>query len=361
MSTEYDIVIVGGGVVGLAILRAATLQGWHCALVEQEEDLLFWASGSNSGILCTGVDAAPGTLERALIRDSISIIRPFCQEMNVPYRDCGSLVCQWPWDVEDRLDEVLHESLNAGDNHAKRLTADQVRQWEPHLNDQCTGAIHIPGEIVVDPWLYSIALAVHARQNGATILTNFEMDPVASSFLNGTWTVKRKVKGELNEEIPRELRAKAVINATGLWADLVQTQAHIPCHWTAKPRRGQYRVYNMSSCTSSLTHPIQPIPTQRTKGIFVFSTLYDQLVVGPTALDQVSRDDRSVDSTVSAELEQYLLRILPHADTAHHVGEYVGIRPGTNHRDYQISVDTDRKWIACAGIRSTGNTKECFE
>jgi glycerol-3-phosphate dehydrogenase len=51
----YDLLVVGGGVVGLAVLRAATLEGWKCALVEQEPDLLSWASGSNSGIACTGV------------------------------------------------------------------------------------------------------------------------------------------------------------------------------------------------------------------------------------------------------------------------------------------------------------------
>ena len=60
----YDLLIIGGGVIGLAVLRAATLAGYKCVLVEQEPQLCSWASGSNSGIACTGVDAAPGTLER---------------------------------------------------------------------------------------------------------------------------------------------------------------------------------------------------------------------------------------------------------------------------------------------------------
>ena len=58
----YDVLVVGGGVVGLSILRSATLKGWKCVLVEAEADLLTWASGSNSGILCTGVDASPSDL-----------------------------------------------------------------------------------------------------------------------------------------------------------------------------------------------------------------------------------------------------------------------------------------------------------
>ena len=71
-SPLLDVVVIGGGVVGLAVARAATLQGYHCAVLEGEADLLSWASGSNSGIACTGVDATPGSLERALIRDSIA-------------------------------------------------------------------------------------------------------------------------------------------------------------------------------------------------------------------------------------------------------------------------------------------------
>jgi glycerol-3-phosphate dehydrogenase len=54
----YDLVVVGGGIVGLAILRAATLEGWRCALIERESDLLSWASGSNSGIICTVIPFA---------------------------------------------------------------------------------------------------------------------------------------------------------------------------------------------------------------------------------------------------------------------------------------------------------------
>ena len=73
----FELLVVGGGVVGLAVCRAASLQGYSVCLIEREADLLHWASGSNSGIICTGVDAAEGTLERALIRDSIAQLRSF--------------------------------------------------------------------------------------------------------------------------------------------------------------------------------------------------------------------------------------------------------------------------------------------
>jgi len=303
-----------------------------------------------------GVDASPGTLERALIRDSISQIRLFCQEMNVPTRPCGSIVCHWPWDAEDRLEEILLESHDAGDTHATRMDTAKVQRMEANLSASCLGGVHIPGEIVLDPWRYSIALAVHSRENGAIIFTNFELDPNKTHWDNELWTIKRTSSDIDDKSIPSTVRSRAVVSATGLWSDLIQQKIHSNSKWKARPRRGQYRIFS-SNGNTRIHHPIQPIPTQRTKGIFIFSTLYDQIIVGPTALDQESRTDRSVDPIVSDELGEHARRIIPELCTKeHYVGDYVGIRPGTDKRDYQIDVNFFKRWITVAGIRSTGLT-----
>jgi glycerol-3-phosphate dehydrogenase len=347
-SPLLDVVVIGGGVVGLAVARAATLQGYHCAVLEGEADLLSWASGSNSGIACTGVDATPGSLERALIRDSIAQLPTFLQEMRVPHDATGSLVCHWPWDEQDKLEEVLAESHVAGDTHAQRLSAAQVLAKEPHLNPSVQGAVHIPGEIVVDPWLYSIALALQARENGALIYTLCPVDPTSLSWDGQEWTIPTSTHGSL--------RAKAVVCATGAWAADWEQSMDSRTDLQAAPRRGQYRVFQATS-TTAIRHPLQPIPTQRTKGIFVFGSLYNQIVVGPTALDQDSKEDRSVDPAVTEELTRHACRLLPHLEPElQHVGSYVGIRPGTNQRDYQIRTRFAQHWITVAGIRSTGLT-----
>ncbi len=309
----YDVVIVGGGVVGCSILRSLTLAGYQACLVEAEKDLLSHASGSNSGIICTGVDAPLASLERALIRDSISQLRPYCQAHHIPFRPCGALVCIWNDKVENDNEEFQHvfdECHRAGDTHARRLDAEQVRLLEPNLHPSCCGAIHIPGEIVVDPWLLAISYAVHARENGATIFTQFEWDPKACQWDGKGWTLIRKETGDdhveqpnlaaealddpsKSSQPPRSIKARAVINATGVWADMIQETAGAAIGtsisvlprptWQTQPRRGQYRIYSPDSAsqqsTPFLTHPIQPVPTQFTKGIFVFSTLYDQIVV----------------------------------------------------------------------------------
>ena len=346
----YDLIIIGGGVVGLAVLRAATLQGYNACLVEANADLLSSASGSNSGIACTGVDASPGTLERALIRDSISQLRLYLDDHNIPNRKCGSLVCLWPWDDEnDNLSSVLAESHDAGDTHATLLTSDQVKECEPNIADYCQGACLIPGEIVVDPFLYSVSLAIHARENGGDIFTDFQVDPETAFFENGIWTIFKK-------DTSQSIKGKAVVNAAGIFADILQEKVFGKSKWNARPRRGQYRIYNAGRDTM-ITHPIQPVPSQFTKGIFIFSTIYNQLVVGPTALDQSSRTDKSINDSVANDLDSIIKRVIPTLDVKNDmVGEYVGIRPGTDQRDYQIHLFPSKNWIAVAGIRSTGLT-----
>lgn len=369
-SLSYDLIVIGGGVVGLACLRAATLKGWKCALVEAEPDLLSHASGGNSGIVCTGVDAASGTLERALIRDSISEFRSYCAEHNIPLRPCGSLVCLFPWDIPSGsessdnhvalLDHVLQESQTAGDSNAKLYTSGReiLQEKEKNISSSLLGAVHIPGEIVIDSWVYSISLAADALEKGANIYTNFRVNHISRNDIDEEilWTIGRDDNDNATSSTPLRLHSKAVVNATGNWSDSLEKSVHGSAAWTSKPRRGQYRVYKADKLTR-IMHPIQPVPSQRTKGIFVFSTIHDHLVVGPTALDQSSRTDRSIDPDVAQQLDGHIRRVIPEIDTERsHVGDYVGIRPGTDHRDYQIHLNPQNKWIAVAGIRSTGLT-----
>ena len=401
----YDTVIIGGGVVGLSILRASLQAGYNAILLERNPHLCNEASGRNSGVICTGVDAPSGSLERALIRDSISRVREFCVEHNVPMRECGSLVCLWPWDEhdniitddedekkidddntlvtkpgspDDKLERVLQESLIAGDD-ATLLSSKSVLNLEPSLSSHCRGAVHIPGEIVVDPWLFPLALATHARelgkqsihgQNIDVIQTGREVVMDSSSFNTeeGIWNLVTRRCEKDSEDVV--FQTKSIINSVGVNSDLMQKSASSvvrninPPTFAARPRRGQYIVYSAPQ-NEFPTRPIQPVPTERTKGIFVYSTLYNQIVVGPTAKDQSSRTDDEIERSVAKELAAHATRVFDRtmgssiiqSDTDFDptiVGEYVGIRPGTSKRDYQIQLHCHANFITVGGIRSTG-------
>ena len=225
------------------------------------------------------------------------------------------------------------------------------------------------GRDVLDPWLFPMALLVQARENGLTVYTNFRYSAIDSAFdeKEKVWMVQKEKLGEgtphptpkaSDAPVPDRVLARVVINATGIDCDVTQsgTTDAPPATWEGRPRRGQYRIFNMTDKTR-FNCPIQPVPNQFSKGIFVFSTLYNQIAVGPTALDQESRVDREPDAAVAEQLADLGTKILPGLDPkADFVGEYVGIRPGTDKRDYQIHAYPERRWISAAGIRSTGLT-----
>ena len=188
---------------------------------------------------------------------------------------------------------------------------------------------------------------------------------------NGLWTIVTRrastSSGDVEEDTRVTFTARCVINAAGIDSDLVQSQASAkddnsnlllpPPTFEARPRRGQYAIF-AAPPDDTPTRPIQPVPSQFTKGIFVYSTLYDQIVVGPTAQDQSSRTDDTIDADVANELTTHASRILGKQfnNKKQLIGQYVGIRPGTTKRDYQIQLHTKSNFITVGGIRSTGLT-----
>ena len=117
MTYHYDFVVIGGGVVGLSILNQlesiGKCVGTSC-LVEGNAHLCGRASGHNSGIACTGVDAPLFSLERACVRDSISLMRHHNRLFNLPSHPVGSLVCNWGEGGRGGLEKILE--VRAGKN-----------------------------------------------------------------------------------------------------------------------------------------------------------------------------------------------------------------------------------------------------
>ena len=247
------VAIIGGGVVGLSILRhltCLTKLAEPPILVEGEPHLLMRASGNNSGISCTGTDAPLHSLERALIRDSISNLRHHLQKFNLPNRPVGSLVCEWAAEddaggvserrsVSKSLVSVLDESVQAGDE-ATLLSAEQTLELEPNINARrIVGAVHVKGEIVLDPWLVPISYASEAVENGARILTNFRV--IRATKESALW--------KLEASTGRVVFADVVISCCGNEADnmfstLKNDGEAAP--FTNKPRLGQYCIFEKS-------------------------------------------------------------------------------------------------------------------
>ena len=136
--------------------------------------------------------------------------------------------------------------------------------------------------------------------------------------------------------------------------------------FTITPRKGQFLVYRLSDCDSDRAYTsnviIEPVATPYTKGVIVWRTLYGNVIVGPTATDVSSLEDYASDIETMSRLQVYGEKVLPCLKNATMIGSYTGLRPATEHRDYQIYASTSpegARWISVGGIRSTGEWTMC--
>lgn len=382
-----DVAVIGGGVVGLSVARFCAVQGASVVLLEKEDTVAAGVSSGNSGLGCTGYDAPVGSLERKLLRRSIQLHPHLYRSFGLSgdhVRKCGSLVVAWTLEQLQQLPHVLAENREAGDSDAYFMDQEELRKFEPGLSPEALGAVYCPHEAIVEPWLVPMGYAESAKIHGAKILTNAAVTSAKFNPLSHRWilgikattgytSLGRSAPGHIltqnanssrfSEQEAPNVHAKIVINCGGLFGDIVEkfrdpspppetNDFHIT------PRKGQFIVFKPKD-SSTLPSPdaiIEPVATQFTKGVIAWTTLYGNIIVGPTAVDQISRTDRSTDPTTIEELRKWGEKIIPAVRDAQVIGTYSGLRPATQYRDYQIQSFPDQKWISVNGIRSTGLT-----
>ena len=349
-SERYDAAVIGGGVIGLSVLRELAVRGHRVVLLEKEPHLVAGAASSgNSGIGCTGYDAPAGTLERALLRRSIQLHPELMRTLGLRYEHvnkCGAIVVARSAEQLQGLRHVVDANAAAGDPEAEEMSRDELLRREKSLCPEVSGGVLVPREVVVEPWLIPIAFAHSAQLHGADIFTGQHI--VSAKWNQGHW--------RLMSAANKSIEANAVINCAGLYSDEVeQACLNAQARFKIQPRKGQFLVLEPQG-GQQLEHVLQPVPTQYSKGVFVWATVWGTVVVGPTAEDQDSKTDLSINPSTAARLLEHATSMVPALKTARVLGSYSGLRPATEFRDYQISAHPDKNWITVGGIRSTGLT-----
>jgi len=337
----YDVAIIGAGVVGCAIARAFAIRGWRTVLVEKAADILEGASKGNSALLHTGFDEPAGSLELQLIKSGYALYRRMHQRLNLPFERTGAVVVAWDDAQVAKLPAIAaHAAANGVE--ASILDAAALRRREPGLAADARGAVLIADEGIIDPWSAPLAYLRQAMLHGARLVTGAEVLGLADD--GQAWRL-RTARGEI--------AARLVVNAAGLFGDRVETLAGRVPGFTIRPRKGQFLVYDKPA-HELVTSIILKVPTERTKGVLLARTVFGNLLLGPTAEDQDdrvhARTDGAVLRRIMAEGEAMLPALAGQTITA----AFAGLRPATEHRDYQLRADPEQRFITVGGIRSTG-------
>jgi len=339
----YDVAVIGGGVVGCAILRRLAIGGANCVLLEKTADILGGASKANSALLHTGFDAPTGSLEVACMQSGYREYLRIRESLNLPLLETGAVVVAWTDDEFVMLDGIVARAHANAVTDVRRIGLDELYEREPYLAPGALGAVLVPGEHVIDAWSAPLAYAHQALAHGAMVRRRCEVE--GGEREDDHWLLATSTG---------EVTARVVINAAGLYGDQIESIAR-PSPFDIKPRKGQFVVFDKPAY-GLVRSIVLPVPTARTKGVLISRTAYGNLIVGPTAEDQDDRERATVDHDTLQALIDNAHALVP-ALARHTVNAtYAGLRPATQFNDYLIEALPARGWITVGGIRSTGLT-----
>ncbi|MCZ7455822.1 NAD(P)/FAD-dependent oxidoreductase [Rhizobium rhizogenes] len=341
LSTEFDVAVIGAGVVGCAVARRFALAGAKVVVIEKGADILSGASKANSAILHTGFDAPEGSLELELVKAGRAEYLSIHGQMGLSLVETGALVCAWNPDEAERLAAIAEQGRRNGISELGLLTARQARETMPGLSGHLTAALEVSGEHIIDPWSAPLGYLTQAVGLGAQLVRNAE---VLSGSFDGAWRI---------ETTAGPIVAASIVNAAGLFGDIVDTRLGLAPEFTIMPRKGQFVVLDKAA-RRHVPRIVLPVPTEITKGIVVCPTAFGNVLVGPTAEEQ---DDRERATVETATLETLLKRgaeIVPALASISVTAVYAGLRPASEKKHYRISVRPDRRAITLGGVRSTG-------
>jgi glycerol-3-phosphate dehydrogenase len=323
------VAVIGAGVVGCAVTLALARRRVGTVLLEAEDEPGLCASGTNSGILHTAFDSAPGELETELILAAAVERDAVIEALGIPVVRCGAVMRP---DDESQLGAIRALIANA---HRNGVVVHQRQD----------GGLDIPTEAVTDPVVYTLALARAAQRLGAHLRTSACVerlersgDAITVHTRDGTAT-----------------RCRVVVNCAGLEADSV-AQMLGDESFRIYPRKGEFLVFEPPP-SEPLEQILLPVPTTRTKGVLVFPTTDGKVIAGPTAVDQEDKRDWSVRPQAAAEILAKATVMYPPLRDAQPIAVYAGLRPAGRGVNYLIGPSRScPRLVNVAAIRSTGLT-----
>ncbi|HEY7107117.1 MAG TPA: L-2-hydroxyglutarate oxidase [Acidimicrobiia bacterium] len=275
----HDVVVVGGGVVGLATARAIVeaRPGATVALLEKESRVARHQTGRNSGVLHSGLYYRPGSQKARLCVEGRLAMERFCTEHGVPFDRCGKVVVATSADELPRLDELERRGAANG-VRAERVGPERLHELEPHVGG--IAALHVPETGVVDFGRVAEALASDIVAAGVEMRLGHEVTGVAEG--GGTITVE-------TDRTP--LTARVLVNCAGLQSDVVAAADGVPDDVRIVPFRGEYHslVPRAAALVRHLVYPV-PDPELPFLGVHVSRGIHGDVHVGPNAVLALDRE-----------------------------------------------------------------------
>ena len=343
MGGPYDVLILGGGVVGSAIARRLSRHRLRIALVEREAEVGFGTSKTNSGIIHPGHDTSLDTLKGRLVVAGNAAFDRLSEELSFAFRRIGQLNVARTEEELETLRRLKAQGDAKGVPGLELWDATRLRREEPNLSRHLVGALHAPSAGVINPYEFAFALVESARRNGVELLVD---SPVLGIDAVGERLAVRVPAGVLE--------ARFVLNATGVQADLVSRMVGVD-DFEIRPRKGEEYMLD-KRLMGLVRHLVFPLPTGTTKGTLIIPTWDGTIMVGPTAEDVRDRDDVATTAEGAEAVFSAVRALCPAIDPRDAITAFAGLRAVSSTNDFVIGPTKVKGFVNVAGIQSPGLT-----
>jgi len=347
----YDVIVIGGGVVGCAVLRELSRYRLRALLLEKESDLAEGVSKANSGVIHAGFNVPTGTLKARTNVDGLFQVYQLAGELHVPHRKTGKLVVSLDDEGQDRLDILKAQGDRNGTPDLEILSGDRFRELEPLAAGRW--ALYSPHTGIISPYHFTIALAECAHQNGAEVLLEAEVTSVSTN--SGAFIVHTP-KGPFE--------SRWVVNSAGIFSDAVARMAGVE-EYRLFPYRGEYLITDKDDALN-LRMPVYPVPPKDGPGlgVHITPTIEHNILLGPSVEHIPERTDTASTRRVIEQIKSEAFELMPPLQKLNFIHSYAGIRPKLvdpngkeTFRDFVIEEsEVAPGWINLIGIESPGLT-----
>ncbi|HTE40462.1 MAG TPA: NAD(P)/FAD-dependent oxidoreductase [Steroidobacteraceae bacterium] len=354
MTERLDVVVVGAGVVGLAVARALALSNREVLVLERHRLIGSETSSRNSGVIHSGIYYPANSLKAKFCVRGRELLYAYCDAQGIAYRRCGKIIVAQEAQVP-ALRELERKGRVNGVDDLQWLTGIEVRALEPNV--RCAAGLMSPSTGVVDAHSYMTALHGDLEAHGGNVVFDSR---VVSAAVRGNSILVRVRNG--SEDI--DLECGLLINSAGLQAaDLLRNIDGYPAE---KLHRAYYAKGNYFSCTGAkpFRHLMYPMPNEAGLGVHATLDLDGTIRFGPDVEWIDSSDDYQVDAARALPFYEAIREYWPGLVDGALQPAYAGIRPklvgpGSTAADFIVESSRDHGiagLISLLGIESPGLT-----
>lgn len=276
----YNVVVIGGGIVGLAsaLKIKESNPKLRVAVVEKEKDLAMHQTGHNSGVIHSGLYYKPGSLKAKNCVDGYNKLIRFCEEEEIKFELCGKIVVATREEQLPTLNMLHERGIQNGLTGLKKLVRDELKEYEPYVNG--VQGIFVPQTGIIDYKEVAYKYAEKIRHFGGDIFPDNKVLDISENKGFIQVTTKHQT-----------LTTRLVVNCTGLFSDKIAKLTGVPVNYRIIPFRGEYYKIKEQKehLVKNLIYPV-PDPNFPFLGVHFTRMIGGGIEAGPNAVLAYKRE-----------------------------------------------------------------------